>query len=137
MEMAVLFPLVLMSILILLQTGMGLAYQGWVKSLADRSLMIVQSAVEKGEDLTQAQDEADVYLSARIPSMSAQSLSWEWEGRQDFIRTSCSIRMSGTCTMFYSQRFQIQCSRNVIDPALFRNRTDLIYEKVKQWYEEK
>lgn len=137
MEMAVLFPLVLVSVMMLLQVGMGLAYQGWVKSLADRSLMILSTDMAQGKDLSAAQGQADAYLSAHMPAMAAQSLSWEWDNQQRFVSCACSIRITGTFTMFFSQRFQIRRSQDVIDPVLFRNRTDLIYEKVKQWDGEK
>ena len=131
-EMALIFPLTLLILVMLLEVGMAFGWRFYVHTVAEEGMMLCRMREREGAGRQEAIAEADEYMLAKTTGRSGLSCEFSWSESGSFLSDSLTLRASGSCAGLLPVSFGMDVHSDAIDPVLFRDRVDLITELVQR-----
>ena len=128
-EMALIFPAILLLIVAVMEIGMWYRIRIMTDTGIQEALMLIETARSRGYSLEEAVMFADEWIEEGLDGIGDYSRYWDI--RDSFLKESVTLTVQGSygniLPLFYEERQQF-CHP---DPRRFRDRVDLICEKLK------
>ena len=126
-EMALVFPVLLLLLVLMMTYGIASAAALKSSIAVGEGLMVVETAVRKGQAASKAETAAYAYVSERASHEGALSEVEVHCTNTYFVRTG-EVKAEGWLFSLPLNAWSFAQKKNVVDPVRFRNRVDLISE---------
>ena len=128
-EMALIFPAILLLIVMVMEIGMWYRIRIMTDAGIQEALMLIETARNRGYSPEEAVIFADGWIEEGMDGIGEYSRYWDI--RDSYLKESVSLTVQGSygtiLPLFYQERQQFYHP----DPRRFRDRVDLICEKLK------
>lgn len=133
--MAVIFPLVFLSVVLLMQLCLWLSLRVRTKAVCEQAMSVFAWQRQQGKNQEEACQAAEEYLEMALSS-DHQSFSWSWKLDSGFLQETDALYVTAEYSFLIPMSYQTVQKKQILDPVTFRNRADLLYEKLKEFTDE-
>lgn len=132
-EMAMLFPVCFMILILLMQAAIGMIWKIHLEVLAEQAMDVCAAMRREGYPHQEAIGIADDFLSDRVQGLPGLEAEWNWNSEEGFLTEAFSLSVEGRSGPEAAGSWQILLEEDYIDPVRFRNRVDMVLEIIKGW----
>lgn len=129
-EMALIFPVCFLSVILVLQAAMAGAFRLYTYSLARRAVLVYQQERRDGWEKEEALSAARVYLQRKARSVPL-TLEIDMDAASTFLSEKVRVRIGASFGLIGSSSWEDMIEESVVDPVGFRNGVDLVVEVIK------
>ena len=127
--MALLFPSILLLIMLLAFSGIWYSHRVLVQSAAEEAMTLYALGAAQNEPA--ARLAAEEYLALELSALEEDNLRWWWEEGGSWLRPSAALSLEGSYSQLVTLPYHVRLTRQRTDARRFRDRTDLLLEKLK------
>lgn len=131
-ELALIFPISFLILILLIQMGLHLTFRLYADNAERQAALVCKEIRRKGGSMEDAAAIGDAYLKEKIEAVPCLSCEWEWQTQEGFLRESFTVSLWGNCRLMTGTSWHQEISETIMDPAVFRNRVDLVKEVIKE-----
>ena len=132
-EIALIFPVVFLIVLTLLQCGLFFTYHVYSRCLAEQSVMLCIDQRKEGVEAEEAVQVAQAYLGEKLRRLPLQVETCSVVQENSFLQETYTATMEAKARMLISFTCQWTVKQTWMEPVLFRNRVDYLWEKGQQY----
>ena len=136
MEMAILFPLTFLCMMLLLQSAITLTVKLYTCLMGHQAVMLLEQALEKGCSSQTGMEAGDARLWETLGSVSGLEADWQWTKEEGFLEESFSLHIDASYNILTAAGWQQDITTRRMDPVTFRNRVDLVAEILEEYVDE-
>lgn len=132
-EMAMLFPVCFLILILLMQTAIGMVWKIRMEVYAEQAVDVCTAMRQNGYSHQEAISIADDFLSDKVQGLPGLEADWNWNSEEGFLTEAFSLSVEVQTVVGMTGNWQILVEEDYIDPVLFRNRVDMVLEIIKGW----
>lgn len=135
MELSLIFPISFLILVLLIQMGMHLTFRLYADNAERQAALVCREIRKTGAPMDDAVAIGDSFLREKLERIPFLSCEWEWQTQEGFLRESFAVSLWGNCRLMTETTWQQTVSEVYMDPAIFRNRVDLVKEVLKEAFD--
>ena len=135
-ELSIIFPVIFIILVVLVQCGLFFSYRIYALNAINQSLMICSQARSEGMTPEEAVQCAGEYLHEELDRLPIRIEEIQWEQSVGWLKEEYAVGVSARYSFVISISWSAFQKSNVINPVVFRNRLDFIWEKGRRYLDE-
>ena len=138
-EMAVVFPVIFLVLFLFMQFGLYFTYRVYTLNVMNQSLAICSRARQEMKPKEEARQLAERYLQECLRLIPIEMETVQLDVQDGWVQEEYTARVSAQYSFLFDMTWSAVEKSCVMNPVIFRNRLDLVWEKGKQylsWYQQ-
>lgn len=133
-ELALIFPVIFLVIIVMLQSGLFFAYRIYTFDVLQRGMLICENARNEGEEAENAMAAGKQYTEVQLQKIPIRIVDIRWDYECGWLEEEYTAAVQAEYSFLLSLPWQAQLKMEWSNPVQFRNRIDYIWEKGSKYF---